>query len=56
MFFFIYNSLNYYFHCLLVQLTSLFVLIHSADFNLDVFRIFVELHDFKGRSLVDALR
>lgn len=31
-------------------------LIHSADFNLDVFRIFVELHDFKGRSLVDALR
>lgn len=28
----------------------------NADFNLDVFRIFVELHDFKGRSLVDALR
>lgn len=28
----------------------------NVEFNLEVFRIFVELHDFNGRLLVDALR
>lgn len=28
----------------------------NSEFNLDVFRTFVELHDFQGRLLVDALR
>ena len=30
--------------------------LHSKEFNLEVFRIFVELHNFERRLLVDALR
>lgn len=34
----------------------LIILTHSKEFNLEVFRIFVEHHDFTGRLLVDGLR
>ena len=30
--------------------------LYSKDFNLEVFRIFVEMHNFASMSLVDSLR
>lgn len=38
------------------KLNLLLILIHSKEFNLEVFRLFVEHHDFTGRSLDDGLR
>ena len=29
---------------------------YSKEFNIDVLKKFIALHDFKGKSLVDALR
>ena len=39
-----------------IYLSNLYISLYSSEFNLEVFRIFVELHDFEGRLLVDGLR
>ena len=45
-------TLNFY----SVLSTLVFPLILSKDFNIEVLKKFIEQHNFKGRSIVDALR
>ena len=51
-----YVSITMSFHLLFVSCDSFLSLSHSKEFNIDVLKKFIGLHDFKGKSIVDALR